>query len=454
VGLPESLRLSWTNIKSHKLRNVLAVLSVTIGIAAVIAVVTMSAGVQDALLTTLTRDLLRANMISVSVETGREGGQRLFGTDRVFSSRDVERVRQMPGVKAADVFAPVNGNPLKYDGRVLPGNVRITTSQEVIPVEAGAGRFVQGAGEIVIGVEVAKTLCERLLTREEGNPSATEEEQAKQKEEIKTRCEHPGRTREIAQKILGQKVQMKYIDSEKKVHNETLEVVGIVKESEFISSQNSYVSTDYQGFTETIDGKEVPVYTGIIVSAVDTEQVGAVAQELKGYFDSFESDARKLLGDEKKIEVNTLTEIVDEIKRNFAQFTAWIGAVAVVALLVGMIGVMNIMLITVKERTREIGVMKATGATQGGVLKLFLTEAIFICLIGAIFGIAAGIGLADLFNRLTVALFQFEEAIPLVFIWDWYAIAVITGILVGIISGLYPAWQAARVNPIEALRYE
>jgi putative ABC transport system permease protein len=453
VGLRESVRLSWTNITSHKLRNVLAVLSVTIGIAAVIAVVTMSTGFQDALLTTLTKDLLRANMISVSVETGREGGQSLFGTDRVFSSRDVERVRQMPGVKAADVFAPVNGNPLKYDGRVLPGNVRITTSQEIIPVEAGAGRFVQGPGEVVISVAVAKTLCERLLARE-ADPGSTEEEQARQKEEIKKRCEHPGRTPEIAQRMLGQTVELKYLDREKKVHAEALQIVGIVKESEFISSQNSYVSVDYQGFTDTIDGQELPVYTGIIVSAVDTDQLEGVAQELKGYFDSYESDARKLLGDEKRIEVNTLTEIVNEIKRNFGQFTAWIGAVAVVALLVGMIGVMNIMLITVKERTREIGVMKATGATQGGVLKLFLTEAVFICLIGALFGIAAGIGLAELFNRLTVALFEMQESIPLVLVWDWYAIAVVTGIIVGIVSGLYPAWQAARVNPIEALRYE
>jgi len=115
---------------------------------------------------------------------------------------------------------------------------------------------------------------------------------------------------------------------------------------------------------------------------------------------------------------------------------------------------MNIMLITVKERTREIGVMKATGATQGGVLRLFLTEAVFICVIGAILGILAGIGLAELFNRFTVALFEMDQPIPLVFVWDWYAIAVITGMIVGILSGLYPAWQAARVNPIEALRYE
>lgn len=440
MELREAVQLSWTNIKGHKLRNFLAVLSVTIGIAAVIAVVTMSMGFQGMLLDVLTKDMLRANMISVVVE----GSQSLFGMDRVFSERDVERVRQMEGVKAADVFSSVSGNPLKYEGRLLPGNVRITTSQEIIPLDSG--RFVQGPGEVVIGVEPARTICERVITQELGANA--------DKEEIKKHCEHPGRTPDIAQKILGRKVELKYIDREKKVHTEELQIVGIVKESQFISGRVSYVSIDYQGFTETIDGQEVAVFTGIVVSVADIGQLSSVAQELKEYFDSYESDARKLLGDEKKVEINTLQEIIDEIKKEFAQFTTWIGAVAVVALLVGMIGVMNIMLITVKERTREIGVMKATGATQGGVLKLFLTESIFICVIGAILGIAAGIGLAELFNRLTVALFEMEEAIPLVFVWDWYAIAVMTGIVVGVLSGLYPAWQAARVNPIEALRYE
>ncbi|GEM_PF-600797 len=445
MELREAVRLSFTNIKSHKLRNILAVLSVTIGIAAVIAVVTMSKGFESSLLDVLTKDLLRANMISIAVE----GSRSLFGADRVFTRRDVERVRAMPGVAAADVFAPVNGNPLKYKGRLISGaNVRVTTSREIIPLDAG--RFVEGPGEVVIGVAVARTICKRLLADE-----LKAQGQEVDEEEIETRCEHPGRTPEIAQKILGQTVELTYIDSEKKVHRgEPLTVVGIVKESEFISSRNSYVSIDYQGFTETIEGEELPVFTGLVVSVADIEELEAVAQRLREYFDSYESDARKLIGDDKEIEVSTLKEIVDEIRQNFAQFTVWIGAVAVVALLVGMIGVMNIMLITVKERTREIGVMKATGATRGGVLRLFLTEAVFICVLGAVFGILAGIGLAEVFNRFTASLFEMDESIPLVFVWDWYAIAVITGMIVGIVSGLYPAWQAARVNPIEALRYE
>lgn len=441
MELRETTRLSWTNIRSHKLRNFLAVLSVTIGIAAVIAVVTMTSGFQEALLNTITKDLLRANMISVSAEGS---GQSLFGADRVFSQRDVERVRELEGVKAADVFAPVNGNPLKYRGQLISGaNVRITTSKEVVPLDAG--RFVQGPGEIVVGVEVAREICEQLLAQ-----GADVDE-----DEIENRCEHPGRTPEVARQVMDERVELTYIDSQQQVHRgDKLDIVGIVKESEFIGSRSSYVTTHYQGYTEVIDEEELPVYTGIVVSVAEIGQVQDVADRLEAYFESFESDARKLLGDETEIQVNTLQEIVDEIKTQFGQFTTWLGAVAVVALLVGMIGVMNIMLITVKERTREIGIMKATGATQGGVLKLFLTESVFICAIGAILGIVGGIGLGDLFNRFTVALANLDEPIPLVFVWNWYAIAVATGIAVGVLSGLYPAWQAARVNPIEALRYE
>ncbi len=445
----EVLRLSLTNIKSHKMRNILAVLSVTIGIAAVIAVVTMTQGFQSALLNVLTKDLLRANMINITVE----GSQGLFGSDRVFTDNDVENVKAMEGVLAADVFAPVNGNPIKFNKTLLSrANVRITTSNQIIPIDAGRFVDVNGSGEIVIGAEIAQNICEKILgdeQEEQTGESLTKD----QKDEIEKRCGESTRNPELSSRILGQTVQLRYLKN-KEVYSEDLVIVGLVKKSEFINGTGSYVSPHYHGFVENIDGTDVAVYTGIVVSVTDIDSVSAVAEKLEEYFTSYNADARKLIGDSREIEVNTLTEIVSEIEKNFAQFAGWLGAVAVIALLVGMIGIMNIMLVTVKERTREIGVMKATGATRGGVIKLFLTESMIICVIGAIIGIAAGIGLAVLFNQLTVAAFELEEQIPLVFVWDAYIYAVITGIVVGVLSGLYPAWQAARVNPIEALRYE
>ena len=272
-------------------------------------------------------------------------------------------------------------------------------------------------------------------------------------DEIEEECQEVTRDEELSTMVLGEKVQLRYRKNNERF-DEELAIVGLVKKSEFISGNNSYVSPFYQGFTETIGESEVPVYTGVVISVATVEEVDAVAEQLETYFASFNSDARKLVGDDREIEVNTLNEIVGEIQQNFAQFAGWLGAVAIIALLVGMIGIMNIMLVTVKERTKEIGVMKATGATRGGVMRLFLTESMLICVIGAVMGIAGGIGLALLFNQLTVAAFEMEESIPLVFVWSAYIASVITGIVVGVLSGLYPAWQAARINPIDALRYE
>ncbi|MFB6286565.1 MAG: ABC transporter permease [Candidatus Bipolaricaulia bacterium] len=448
----EATRLSWTNIRSHKLRNVLAILSVTIGIAAVIAVVTMSSGFQKALLDNLTGDVLRANTITISIE----GSQGLFGDTRVFTARDVEHVRGMKNVKAADVIAPVNGNPIKFNGQIVPdGNVRIVTSESIVPL--GHGKFVDEPGEIVLGYGAAQSVCERLLgskgeDSEAGSSDNSTNGKGKTAEE---RCEGLSENEELAQRVLDQTVSLTYIDIDGNVHrDETLDVVGIEEDSQFSQGNASYVTEHYQGYTETINGEQVPVYGGLIVSAADVDQLQSTVERVKSYFNSFNSDARKLLGEGQAIQANTLDDIVGEIESQFNQFTTWIGAVAVIALLVGMIGVINIMLITVKERTREIGVMKATGATQGGVLRLFLTEAVFICAMGAIFGIVVGIGLAELFNRFTASVLNFDGQIPLVLVWSWYAIAVVTGIVVGIVSGIYPAWQAARVNPIEALRYE
>lgn len=440
MSFREALKLSWTNIRAHKLRNALAIVSVTIGIAAVIAIVTMTTGLQDALLDTLTKDLLRANMITVNVE----GSAGLFGTAQVFSSRDVAELRKIPGVKSADVIGRVRGDALYFQGRrLLDATTRITTSTELIPLDAG--RSVQAKGEIAIGARIAEIICRRMI--------AEERQISENDEALKEECKSPGTKPALAQRILGQPLKLRFLGADGQLAEDQLQIVGIVKDSQFISGTACYVSSDYQGFTEMIDGMELPVYAGVIVSVANLDQLGSVKKAVEEYFQNA-SDARKLLGEEKKVEISTLEEIITEIKKSFLQFTAFLGAIALVALLVGMIGVMNIMLITVKERTREIGVMKATGATRGAVLKLFLTESTIICIVGAGLGVVFGMFLSVWFIKLTVALAQGLREIPFAFVPDWYLIAVLTGIAVGIVSGLYPAWQAARVNPIEALRYE
>ena len=450
MELREAFKISWSNMRSHKLRSFLALLGVMIGVGAVIAIVTMTSGLERAVLDTFTKELLRADMISVTTE----GGFAFFGQVQAFSARDVEHIKQMPHVKAADTFGRVRGDTLKFNGkRMLDVVVRVMTDPEIIPLDVG--RPLQARGEIVIGVEIAKTICERLLTEEQAAQSSglTPEQEKEKTEQIKKTCEHPGRDPALANKILNQTLELKYLSPDKTVQQDQLRVVGILKDSQFFRQDVAYVTPDYHSDVETIDGQEIPVFTGIIVKVENINKLGEVEKALEAYFKSDEADARKILGQEKKVEINTLEEIVGDIKKEIGRFMIFMGAIAAVALLVGMIGVMNVMLISVKERTREIGVMKATGATNGGILRLFLTEAVLICSSGATMGIVLGMLGALGVIRAMAAVFELK-GVPFVLVPEWYMIAVLTGMIVGMVSGVYPAWQAARVNPIEALRYE
>jgi putative ABC transport system permease protein len=123
-----------------------------------------------------------------------------------------------------------------------------------------------------------------------------------------------------------------------------------------------------------------------------------------------------------------------------------LGAIASVSLIVGGIGIMNIMLVSVTERTREIGIRMAVGARGGDILVQFLVEAVTLSLIGGLIGIALGMGASQIVSSVT--------GWPTLTPYSWIGIASISSGLVGVISGFYPAWKASKLDPIEALRYE
>lgn len=140
----------------------------------------------------------------------------------------------------------------------------------------------------------------------------------------------------------------------------------------------------------------------------------------------------------------------DSLIKQFDEFTLYLRLgvmlISFIALLAAGVGIMNIMLVSVTERTREIGVRKAIGAQRRDILTQFMIEAILLCEIGGVLGVVLGIITGNVVGLLL--------EVPAVIPWDWAAIGIIVCSIVGLVFGVYPAWKAANLDPIEALRYE
>lgn len=152
------------------------------------------------------------------------------------------------------------------------------------------------------------------------------------------------------------------------------------------------------------------------------------------------------INEENDFEIEKSEGLVNIIKENTVKIRLATIGIGLITLLGAAIGLMNIMLVSVTERTREIGISKAIGATSRNVMIQFLTEAVLISLMGGIVGIILGI----LVGNIVTILIGGSFLVP----WNWIALGVFVCIVVGVFSGLYPALKASRLDPIEALRYE
>ena len=150
--------------------------------------------------------------------------------------------------------------------------------------------------------------------------------------------------------------------------------------------------------------------------------------------------------EENDFEISKSDGIVEFLRENTVKLRAAAIAIGLMTLLGASIGLMNIMLVSVTERTREIGIAKALGATRRSIVTQFLAEAILICQAGGVVGVLLGIPVG---NIVTLAIGS-EFLIP----WAWIALGLFVCMIVGILSGLYPALKAAHLDPVESLRYE
>jgi putative ABC transport system permease protein len=203
---------------------------------------------------------------------------------------------------------------------------------------------------------------------------------------------------------------------------------------------NEYEVMSFLPFSEAVAlNKEQAKIARIMVRAGQTEEVKTVKQAVHDTLLAAHEG-------EENFTVLTPDDILNLFDKFLVLATTMVSAIAAISLLVGGIGIMNIMLVTVTERTREIGLRKAVGATRGAILGQFLIEAIIVTLIGGLIGL----GLAFLAGRLIAANSQLTP----VFSTEVFVFTVTVSVVIGVIFGIWPAMRAAYKDPIEALRYE
>jgi putative ABC transport system permease protein len=152
------------------------------------------------------------------------------------------------------------------------------------------------------------------------------------------------------------------------------------------------------------------------------------------------------LPEEADFSISSQEDILQTITQVTQTFTALLTGIAAISLLVGGIGIMNIMLVTVTERTTEIGLRKALGAKRKSIIYQFLIEAIILTFIGGLIGVCIGLGASVILTNVM--------SLPLIFSVPSIILAVVVAATIGTIFGWYPAWKASKLQPIEALRYE
>ena len=417
MNVGESLRISWRAIKGHKLRSTLTTLGIIIGIGAVIAFQVFGGGLQEDLIGDIEEE--QDPVITIQTQTEGDFGPQTVATN-IYTQTDVNRIENITDVAYVAPNAGLSAEEITYNGDT---------------VRSGFGGL---GGLFSVAATRASLFDASIFNLTNGTAFTGPDEAVLNRPMLDLFDEQPAVGDQITLRLDGA--------------DEQFTVAGIVDDSNTGPEQPTvYLPLDpyYDTTTETPRGTEERVYPSILVGATSFQELDGVQRTANSYMQN-ESDAKTLLGDtgdeDLTIAVQTIEETLDQFTDILDQITLFLGGIAGISLLVGSIGIANIMIVSVTERTREIGIMKAIGARGRDVIQLFLVEALVLGIIGAVFGVIAGF----VFGFVAIWWLGWPMVYPL----DWAVIAVVVGVLVGILSGLYPAWQAARVDPIEALRRE
>ncbi len=411
MTLLDSLAIALRALRTNLLRSFLTTLGILIGIGSVIIMVAVGSGARSEIDRQISS--LGSNMLVVFPGSGRTFGGRAAGagTDVPLAERDLAAIReQVPGVVAISGL-------LSASASVVRGNTNWTTS-------------VSGIHEDYLTVRDWPVTAGRELESEEIRRSA-----------------------KVA--LIGETVAKQLFPGEDPVGNQIrirnvpVTIAGVLSRkglSSFGRDQDDLVLVPMKLARTQIVGQ----------SEVVPDQVGQIYVKLEGGSDmsQAEEDMARVIRERRRIQpgaeddfnVRNLAEFMTA--RSAAQQTLsyLLGATSAISLIVGGIGIMNIMLVSVTERTREIGLRLAIGARRRDILTQFLVEAVALCLLGGLIGIALGIGGSYIIASAAEWPVKIEPS--------FVGLALGTAALIGIVFGFFPARRAARMNPIDALRSE
>ncbi|MGN8214203.1 MULTISPECIES: ABC transporter permease [Halococcus] len=414
----ETLRIASRSIRSHKLRSVLTVIGVVIGIASVVTFATFGASVEADIVGDI-GSTSASNVYVLPTPGGEDDGGGGPGpgigglAQPVFTDNDVTQLREIDGVRQTLPRGNVRVNSLSYANDTVSRNQITATTPASFPADAIVeGRaFESGEQEVVVSEAATQAFETNLSVGDSLSITRANGEQAS-----------------VA--VVG-------------IANRT---AGQFSFASFGGQPRFYVPIEpfYQRTVESPSlGVNQRAYPQVTVVA-EPARINTVKNDVQAFLG--DSDAAELKPESVELSAQTSGDFVEDIQEIINQVTRFVTGIAVIALIVGAIGIANIMLVSVTERTREIGIMKAVGARNRDVMGLFLAEATVLGGAGAIVGLPLGLAVA--YGATAYAEVAFTPA------YVWFAIAVGVGVLVGVVAGLYPAWRAARVDPIDALRYE
>lgn len=400
----ESFLMAWASLIANKLRSILTMLGIIIGVAAVIALVSIGNGVKQDIQDSISS--LGSNLLMVMPGAPRTPGVRpTAGSQKTLKVSDYEAIAKLDGVKAASPYTAGSYVAI-YQSKNWTTSVSGVNYnfQDVNNWNMEEGRFiskknVQNRERIAV---VGQTVVKNLFAGEDP------------------------------------------VGKEIRVQNIPFRVIGVLE-----SKGNGTMGNDQD------DAIFIPYTTAMErVEGVDyLRMVYVVAKDESG-IDRLQSDIENLLRVRHGIKdpeldnfnIQNMKSIMDTMEQTTGTLTLFLGAVAAISLVVGGIGIMNIMLVSVTERTREIGIRKALGATYNVIVTQFLIEAVVISLMGGIIGIALGIGASHLIG--TLSGMSTVISIPTIILSFGFSMAI------GLVFGIYPARKAAKLNPIDALHYE